>query len=144
MWFEIKSIIIITSDNRSRSSDIKRTKGGKTRTVDLHNQTRRLLYEYIYEGAGEKDAHDKDSIYVFASQRAAWLRRQDKPDNLSVRGINHLWKKIKDKAASQHYEIIADITFHDLCHDFAHRWVAGRFGQKHESSMAGKKRGLGF
>jgi site-specific recombinase XerD len=110
-----------TLNQRLGTLIISNSKGGKTRTVDLHNQARRLLYEYIYEGIGEKDAHDRDSIYVFTSQRAAWLRRQDKADNLSVRGINHLWKKIKDKVASQHFEIIADIRFHDLRHDFAHR-----------------------
>lgn len=100
---------------------LRNSKGGKTRTIDLHNQARRLLYEYLYEGAEEKDAHDGDSQYVFTSQRAAWLRQQGKPDNLSVRGINHVWKKMKEKATAQRYALIADITFHDLRHDFAHR-----------------------
>jgi site-specific recombinase XerD len=100
---------------------LRNAKGGKTRTIDLHNQARRLLYEYLYEGAGEKDAHDNDSRYVFTSQRAAWLRHQGKTDNLSVRGINHVWKKMKARATVQQYAFIADITFHDLRHDFAHR-----------------------
>lgn len=100
---------------------LRNSKGGKTRTIDLHNQARRLLYEYLYEDSTEKDAHNRDSSYVFSSQRAAWMRRQGKPDNLSTRGVSHIWKKMKERASAKHYEHIADITFHDLRHDFAHR-----------------------
>ncbi len=110
-----------TLNQRLGTLTLSNAKGGKTRTIDLHNQARRLLYEYLYEGAGEKDAHDRNSSYVFTSQRAAWLRQQGKPDNLSVRGINHVWKKMKERAAAQQYALIANITFHDLRHDFAHR-----------------------
>ena len=65
------------------------SKGSKTRTIDLHNQARRALYNYLYykEDYTHHDAHNPDSVYVFTSQRAAWLRQQGQSDHLTVRGI---------------------------------------------------------
>ena len=49
------------------------SKGGKTRTLDLHNQARRALYQYLELPATHTEAREPDSPYVFTSQRAAWL-----------------------------------------------------------------------
>lgn len=105
------------------------SKGGKTRTIDLHNEARRALYNYLFnEECLRRDARDPDSLYVFTSQRAAWLRQQDRPDHLTVRGIEHIWTTVKQRARQDEYELIADITFHDLRHDFAHRARAAGWG----------------
>jgi site-specific recombinase XerD len=111
-----------TVNQRSGQITILDSKGGKTRTIDLHNEARRALYNYIYETVNmRRDARDPDSTYVFTSQRAAWLRQQDRPDHLTVRGIEHIWTTVKQQARQDEYELVANITFHDLRHDFAHR-----------------------
>jgi site-specific recombinase XerD len=96
-------------------------KGGKTRTLDLHNMARRALSDYLSPEDVHERARDQESVYVFTSQRAAWLRQQGRPDHLSERGIEHLWMYIKQQATNAEWQLIADITFHDLRHDFAHR-----------------------
>jgi integrase len=58
---------------------------------------------------------------VFTSQRAAWLRQHGHPDHLSARGIEHLWMHVKQKGTHEAWQLIAEVTFHDLRHDFAHR-----------------------
>lgn len=97
------------------------SKGGKTRTIDLTNEARRALYEYLYENFGASDARDQDSTYVFTSQRAGWLRQQGRRDNLSDRGIEHLWVSLKASATVDEWELIKDVKFHDLRHDWSHR-----------------------
>lgn len=97
-------------------------KGQKSRTLDLHNKARLALYRYLYETSDkEPDARDRDSSYVFTSQRAAWLRRQGRADHLSARGIEHLWSELKATASVSEWEQIKDVRFHDLRHDWAHR-----------------------
>ncbi len=96
-------------------------KGGKTRTVDLHSQVRRVLYEYLRNEGEASDSRDPDSPYVFPSQRAAHLRREGKTDGLSTRGIEHLWDVLKQSATREEWEHIHKIKFHDLRHDWAHR-----------------------
>ncbi len=108
-------------NQRIGSIAIVDSKGGKTRTLDLHNMARRVLFEYIDETSMNEQGRDPESEYLFTSQRAAWLRRQGKPDHLSARGIDHLWSKLKRQATVEEYELIHDIRFHDLRHDFAHR-----------------------
>ncbi len=98
-----------------------RCKRGKTRTLDLHNAARRALYTYLYENAHAADARDPASAYVFTGQRAAWLRQQGRPDHLSPRAIEHLWARLKQSATHAEWAALADVTFHDLRHDFAHR-----------------------
>ncbi|NPV89636.1 MAG: tyrosine-type recombinase/integrase [Firmicutes bacterium] len=82
-------------------------KGGKKREIDLLNQARRPLYDYINHGG-----RDPESPYVFTSQRA---------DRLSEAGIHHWFRILKARATKDEWELIKDITFHDLRHDFAHR-----------------------
>jgi site-specific recombinase XerD len=86
-------------------------KDKKVREIDLVNEARKPLYEYLQ--GREKD---EKSVYVFTSQRSPrW----------SEDGIQHWWQQLKKKARRGEAEIIEDITFHDLRHDFAHRARAG-------------------
>ncbi len=47
---------------------------------------------------------------------------------ITMRGIEHIWTTIKQRAQRHEYEIICDIRFHDLRHDFAHRARAAGWG----------------
>jgi integrase len=40
---------------------------------------------------------------------------------LTEGGLHAWWRSVKEQAARRQWEEIADITFHDLRHDFAHR-----------------------
>lgn len=82
-------------------------KGGKSRDIDLVNAARRPLYEYIHHGG-----RDPESPYAFTSQRS---------QRLSEAGIHRWWKTLKAEATVDEWELIHDVTFHDLRHDFAHR-----------------------
>jgi site-specific recombinase XerD len=116
-------------NKRSGHLVIADSKGGKTRTIDLHNEARRALYDYIYkEDPMCREARDPDSCYVFTSQRSAWLRQQGRADHLTARGIEYIWSATKKRARQDEYEFIADIAFHDLRHDFAHRARAAGWG----------------
>jgi integrase len=67
----------------------------------------RPLYEYIYHGG-----RDTESFYTFTSQRS---------ERLTEAGIHRWWKNIEAQANVEEWELIHDVTFHDLRHDFAHR-----------------------
>jgi site-specific recombinase XerD len=82
-------------------------KAGKQRTIDLHNEARRPLYDYIHHGG-----RDPDSPYVFTSQRS---------QRLTEAGIHHWFRGLKALATKGEWELIANVSFHDLRHDFAHR-----------------------
>ncbi len=81
-------------------------KGGKWRDIDLMNDARKPLYEYL------KASGDADRIYVFSSQRS---------ERLTEEGIHHWFRTLKAGATKGQWELIHDLTFHDLRHDFAHR-----------------------
>jgi len=108
-------------NQRAGSITLIDAKGGKTRALDLHNMARRALYDYLFPERPQDRERDEESVYVFTSQRAAWLRQQGQPDHLSERGIEHLWMQAKQQGTQEEWEHIADVTFHDLRHDFAHR-----------------------
>jgi len=110
-----------TINQRAGSITLVDAKGGKTRTLDLHNMARRALFDYLFPAEPHDDDRDPESVYVFTSQRAAWLRQQERPDHLSERGIEHLWAQFKRQGSYEEWKLIADVTFHDLRHDFAHR-----------------------
>jgi len=110
-----------TVNQRAGTITLVDAKGGKTRTLDLHNMARRALYDYLYPAVPQEAERDPESVYVFTSQRAAWLRQQGFPDHLSERGIEHLWMQVKHKGTHEEWKLIAEVTFHDLRHDFAHR-----------------------
>lgn len=81
-------------------------KGGKWREIDLVNEARKPLYEYL------QATRDPERPYVFPSQRSARLTEE---------GIHHWFRSLKARATKDQWEYIADLTFHDLRHDFAHR-----------------------
>lgn len=81
-------------------------KGGKWRDIDLVNEARKPLYEYL-QATG-----DPERTYVFSSQRS---------ERLTEEGIHHWFRTLKARATKDQWEYIADLTFHDLRHDFAHR-----------------------
>jgi site-specific recombinase XerD len=82
-------------------------KGGKGRDIDLVNEARRPLYEYLRSGG-----RDPESPYVFTSQRG---------ERLTEPGIHHWFRTLKARATRAQWELVVDITYHDLRHDFAHR-----------------------
>lgn len=82
-------------------------KGGKFRDIDLLNQARRPLFEYLQHGG-----RDPISPYTFTSQRN---------QQLTEAGIHHWFRTLKRQANQEQWEKIADLSFHDLRHDFAHR-----------------------
>lgn len=108
-------------NQRAGALRLVEAKGGKTRTIDLHNQARRALLAYVQAPAGMSDGRDPESRYVFTSQRAAWLRQQGRPGHLSTRGIEHLWRGLKAQATHEEWTALQACTFHDLRHDWAHR-----------------------
>ncbi|MBA2784046.1 MAG: tyrosine-type recombinase/integrase [Rubrobacteraceae bacterium] len=82
-------------------------KGGKRRDIDLLNEARRPLREYLHHGN-----RDPESPYLFTSQRAS---------RLTEAGIHHWLRKLRSRATRDEWELVSDVTFHDLRHDFAHR-----------------------
>jgi len=82
-------------------------KGEKFRDIDLLNEARRPLYDYLQQGG-----RDKGSPYVFTSQRS---------QRLSEDGIHYWFRTLKQQANKEEWELIGSLTFHDLRHDFAHR-----------------------
>jgi site-specific recombinase XerD len=92
-------------------------KGGKQREVDLTNEARRAVLDYVIQG------ERKDSAYVFTSQRAKKTLARGELDGWrwSEDGIHVWWQGIKERARRAEAELIGDVTFHDLRHDFAHR-----------------------
>lgn len=82
-------------------------KNNKGRDIDLVNQVRNPLFEFLKDKRSKKD-----SQYVFTSQRS---------DCLTEAGVHHWFRGLKKKATKDEWEIVQDVTFHDLRHDFAHR-----------------------
>lgn len=82
-------------------------KGEKFRDIDLLNDVRRPLYDYIQHGGREKE-----SPYVFTSQRSSHFTED---------GIHHWFRTLKRQANKEEWELIHMLSFHDLRHDFAHR-----------------------
>ena len=108
-------------NQRAGTITIVGSKGGKTRTLDLHNAARKALYAYLHLLPTHQEAREPESLYVFTSQRAAWLRQHGKRDHVSVRGLTHLWSALRARATHSQWDLIHMVTFHDLRHDFAHR-----------------------
>ena len=98
-------------------------KGGKTRDIDLHNEARRPLAAYLDDGR-----RDTKSPFVFCSQRA---------ERLSEAGIHHWFRTLKARATKAEWELIHDISFHDLRHDFAHRARAAGWSLEHVAYYLG-------
>ena len=82
-------------------------KGGKMRQIDLLNEARRPLYQYLTQ-----ERKETASPYVFVSQRN---------ERLTESGVHQWFRSLKARATKPEWELIQEITFHDLRHDFAHR-----------------------
>ena len=88
------------------------------RELDLLNEARRPLYEYLESGRRQAE-----SAYVFTSQRA---KKQVPPGDedgwrLTEDGIHQWFQEVRLSATVEESTLIDDITFHDLRHDFGHR-----------------------
>lgn len=81
-------------------------KGGKWRDIDLMNEARKPLYDYL------QATRDAERLYIFPSQRS---------ERLTEEGIHYWFRTLKAQATKEQWEHIHDLTFHDLRHDFAHR-----------------------
>jgi site-specific recombinase XerD len=79
----------------------------KARDIDLVNEARRVLHDYL-----QHRERAEDSPFVFVSQRGP---------RLTDAGLHHWFRTLKQRAPSDDVRLIADISFHDLRHDFAHR-----------------------
>ena len=92
-------------------------KGGKDRTIDLVNEARSPIYDYLHQ-----DEH-KGSAYVFTSQRSKKHKSAEEIDGWrwTEDGIHQWWQQLKARARLAEAGFINDIDFHDLRHDFAHR-----------------------
>ena len=82
-------------------------KGGKARDIDLHCKARQPLADHLALRPKEDPGR-----YVFRSQRG---------ERLSEAGIHHWFRTLKTRATHAEWALIADLRFHDLRHDFAHR-----------------------
>lgn len=81
-------------------------KGSKEREIDLMSQASQPLHDYL------QATRDIRRTYVFISQRSARLTEE---------GIYYWFRMLKAHATANQWEVIADLTFNDLRHDFAHR-----------------------
>lgn len=82
-------------------------KGNKMREIDLAKPVRDALSDYL-----EAELRMSDSKYVFTSQRS---------ERLSEAGVHHWFRSVKADAKKAEWDLIEDVTYHDLRHDFAHR-----------------------
>ncbi len=80
--------------------------GVKWRNIDLINEARQPLYDYL-QATGHPTR-----IYVFISQRNARLTEE---------GIYSWFRTFKAQGTQDQREVIAALTFNDLRYDFAHR-----------------------
>ena len=62
--------------------------------------------------ASQTQRRESLSPYVFLSQRG---------ERLTESGVHQWFRTLKTRARKEEWDLIADITFHDLRHDFAHR-----------------------
>lgn len=88
------------------------------RDLDLLNEARAPLYEFLQHGKREAT-----SAYVFTSQRSKKQIPEGDEDRwrLTEDGIHQWFQDVRAVATVDEAELIDDITFHDLRHDFGHR-----------------------
>ena len=122
-WFRLDQVHRLTKKSGQITIGYKR---GQLRTLDLVNEARKPLRAYVEE---ERKQIQTECPFVFLSQRehAATARLGDHPRRLTEGGLHAWWRTVKEKATRQQWEQIADITFHDLRHDFGHRLRASGF-----------------
>jgi integrase len=66
-----------------------------------------VFYDYL-----QHREREEGSPFVFVSQRGP---------RLTDAGLHHWSRGLKRRAATNDWPLVADISFHDLRHDFAHR-----------------------
>jgi site-specific recombinase XerD len=122
-WFRLGQIHHLTKKSGYVTVGYKR---GQLRTIDLANEARKALRIYLEE---ERTQTQTDCPFVFLSQRVHETTRRtgDHPRRLTEGGLHAWWRSVKEGAPRQQWEQIADITFHDLRHDFGHRLRASGF-----------------
>ena len=122
-WFRLDQVHHLTKKSGHITVGYKR---GQLRTIDLANEARKALRGYLEE---ERTQIQTDCPFVFLSQRSREVmsRPGDHPRRLTEGGLHAWWRTVKEGARSQQWEYIADITFHDLRHDFGHRLRASGF-----------------
>jgi integrase len=116
-WFRLDQVHSLTKKSGCITVGYKR---GQLRTIDLANEARKPLRAYIEE---ERRRVQTDCPFVFLSQRSRETtgRAGDHPKRFTEGGLHAWWRTLKERATRQQWEQIADITFHDLRHDFGHR-----------------------
>jgi site-specific recombinase XerD len=80
--------------------------GRNWRDIDLVNEAREPLYAYL------QATHDRERSYVFISQRS---------ERLTEQGIYYWFRTLKAQAPKDQWEVIEDLTFHNLRRDFTDR-----------------------
>src|SRR6266550_8752204 len=80
--------------------------GKKWRDIDLLNEAREALYAYL-QATG-----DTARTYVFTSQRSGRLTEE---------GIYYWFRALKAQGTRDQREVISDLTFNNLRHDFGQR-----------------------
>ena len=78
----------------------------KWREIDLLDEARQPLYAYL-QATG-----DPGRTYVFTSQRR---------ERLTEQGIYYWFRTLKAQGTNKQWEVIEELTFNDLRHDFAYR-----------------------
>lgn len=88
------------------------------RDLDLINEARQPLFAYLESGKRQAA-----SAYTFTSQRCKTTFPEDDLDGwrLTEDAIHQWFQEIRLQATTKEAELIDDITFHDLRHDFGHR-----------------------
>src|SRR5947199_526908 len=80
--------------------------GSKGRDIDLLNEARESLYAYL------QARRDPARTYAFTSQRSGRLTEE---------GIYYWFRALKAQGSGAQREVIEDISFNDLRHDFGQR-----------------------
>ncbi|HEY4385432.1 MAG TPA: tyrosine-type recombinase/integrase [Ktedonobacteraceae bacterium] len=122
-WFRLDQVQHLTQKSGHITVGYKR---GQLRVLDLINEARKPLRAYL---EGERRLIQTECPFVFLSQRAHETTSHvgDHPRRLTEGGLHAWWRTVKERATRQQWEQIADITFHDLRHDFGHRLRAAGF-----------------
>jgi site-specific recombinase XerD len=122
-WFRLDQVQHLAKKSGQITVGYKR---GQLRTLDLVNEARKPLHAYLEE---ERKHIQTACPFVFLSQREhrSTTRMGDHPRRLTEGGLHAWWRTVKKRATRQQWEHIADITFHDLRHDFGHRLRAAGF-----------------
>ncbi|HLG65343.1 MAG TPA: tyrosine-type recombinase/integrase [Ktedonosporobacter sp.] len=132
-WFRLDQVHHLTKKEGSITVGYKR---GQLRTLDLAQNARKPLRTYLEK---ERSGIQTTCPFLFLSQREhpATTRLNDHPRRLTEGGLHAWWRTVKERATRKQWEQIADITFHDLRHDFGHRLRAAGFSLEEVAVMLG-------